>query len=51
MKTKERRELEEWIDGELTLYVKDMINDHDYAQLRKNLIDIAVAHAKNRARR
>jgi hypothetical protein len=39
------RELAEWIDGELDLYVRNMISDGDFATLRKNLIDIAKAHA------
>jgi hypothetical protein len=36
-----------WIDLELGWYVKDYISDSDYGFLRKNLIDIAEAHAMN----
>jgi hypothetical protein len=43
-----RTELEAWIDSELEVYVKGMINDGDYAKLRTDLIDIAEAHANNR---
>lgn len=46
-----RRDLVAWIDIELGWYVKDYINDQDYAFLRKNLIDIAEAHAASVVRR
>jgi hypothetical protein len=42
------RELEEWIDSELAFYVKGLINDHDYAILRRNLIRIAQAERRRR---
>ena len=42
-----RDDLVAWIDLELGWYVKDYINDDDYGFLRKNLIDIAEAHAIN----
>lgn len=45
------RELEEWIDVELEFYVKGLINDRDYAILRRNLIDIARAERRRRSPR
>lgn len=42
------RELEDWIDMELTFYVKGLINDGDYAILRRNLIRIAQAERRRR---
>lgn len=50
-KSQARRELEKWIDGELEFYVKDMINDQDYAKLRTNLIDIALAFGAAKRRK
>lgn len=40
-------ELRQWIRGELEMYVKGMIADSDYETLKRNLYDIAQAHAKN----
>lgn len=42
------RELEEWIDLELTFYVQGLINDGDYQILRRNLIRIAQAERRRR---
>lgn len=42
-----KKELREWIDAELSIYVKDMICDEDYARVRKNLFDIATAYGEN----